>query len=177
VIARELSTINFVKVGNGWLALHHRPRGTDFPTLREMGCTHVVTLLKDSEGAQRDGGMAGKAGLDWFWLPIPNGKYPEGEVHEQLLDAMPKLSQLMDDGNSILIHCSAGIHRTGTVAYALLRWRGLSSTQAMDIIHQTRKETAEGMLKKRMRWGDEHARQVKTQETTWINSAKESANH
>jgi hypothetical protein len=76
VIARELSTLNFVKVGNGWLALHHRPRGMDFPMLREMGCTHVVTLLKDSEGAQRYGELAGKAGLDWFWLPIPNGKYP-----------------------------------------------------------------------------------------------------
>ena len=166
MISRELSTINFVKVGNGRLALHHRPRGTDFPTLREMGCTHIVTLLKESEGAQSYEEMAGQAGLEWFWLPIPNGKYPEGEIHQRLLDAMPKLSQLLDDGNSILIHCSAGIHRTGTVAYALLRWRGLSSPQAMNIIHQTCKETAEGMLKKRMRWGDEHESQVITEETT-----------
>ena len=174
---KEPTTIIFVKVGNGRLALYHRPRIVDFSSLHEMGCTHLITLLKESEGAERYGDMAGKVGIEWFWLPIPDGKYPEGEVHEQLLDAMPRLSQLLDDGNSLLIHCSAGVHRTGMVAYALLRWRGLSSTQAMNIIHQTRKETVEGMLKKRMRWGDEHARQVKTQETTWINSAKESANH
>ena len=154
---KELTTTKFVKVGNGRLALSHRPRVADFPFLYEMGCTHIVTLLKESEGAQRYGDLTEKAGMEWIWLPVPNGKYPEGEVHERLIQALPKLSQLLDNGKSLLIHCSAGIHRTGTVAYALLRWRGLDKLQAMKIIIQVRKETGEGMLEKRMRWGDENA--------------------
>jgi len=170
---KETSTYNFVKVGNGRLALYHRPRGMDFSRLREVGCTHVVTLLKESENAEKYGNMTKNAGLQWIWLPVPNGNYPEGEVHERLIQAMPQLSQLLDEGGSLLIHCSAGIHRTGTVAYGLLRWRGVEGEKAMQIIGTIRKETAEGMMEKRRRWGDENARQIIQQDKTWAHSVKE----
>ncbi len=80
-----LANINFVKVGNGRLALNHRPKYSDFPVLHELGCTHIITLLKESESAQQYGDMASKHGLEWFWLPTPNGKHPDGEVHERLI--------------------------------------------------------------------------------------------
>jgi protein-tyrosine phosphatase len=165
--------IKFVRVGKGRLALYHRPRNEDFPSLREIGCTHIITLLKESEGAERYGNMTRNAGMEWVWISVPNGKYPEGDVHERLIRAMPVLSQLLDDGKSILIHCSAGIHRTGTVAYGLLRWRGLNQKQAMRTIGLTRRETADGMMEKRMRWGDENAQPARQQDTTWLTSVKE----
>jgi protein-tyrosine phosphatase len=175
-VSADTSSYNFVKVGNGRIALNHRPRGADFSHLRKLGCTHVVTLLKESEHAETYGKMTRNAGLTWIWLPVPNGKYPEGEVHERLIQAMPQLSQLIDEGGSLLIHCSAGIHRTGTVAYGLLRWRGIESKEAMRIIGAIRKETAEGMMEKRMRWGDENAREVVQEDKTWAHSVKEFAN-
>jgi protein-tyrosine phosphatase len=171
-----MSEYHFVNVGNGRLALNHRPGGRDFKLLRESGCTHVVTLLKESEFAERIGNKTKNAGLQWVWLPVPNGNYPEGDVHERLLEAMPQLSQLLDEGNSLFIHCSAGIHRTGMVAYGLLRWRGMERDEAMRVIHEMRKETAEGMMEKRMRWGDENAKQKIQQETSWVHSVKESLN-
>jgi len=164
---KETSTYRFVKVGNGRLSLNHRPRGVDFPHLRELGCTHVVTLLKESEHAERMRTFTEASGMTWFWLPVPNGNYPQGEVHERILAAMPQLSQWLDEGRSLFIHCSAGIHRTGTVAYGLLRWRGLDSEEAMKIIAEIRKETAEGMLQKRRRWGDENARQIILEKSWW----------
>lgn len=170
---KERAVYHFVKVGNGRLALYHRPRHTDFADLHEMGCTHVVTLLKESERAAGFGLMAGKAGLDWIWIPVPNGNYPIGEVHERLIEAMPRLSKILDDGGSILIHCSAGIHRTGTVAYGLLRWRGVEREEAMQIIRSARQETADGMMEKRRRWGDENARQLDRQDGSWVHFAKE----
>ena len=170
---KEHSVIAFVKVGNGRLALFHRPGHRTFPGLRTMGCTHVITLLKESEGAQNIGNQAMNAGLEWIWLPVPNGNHPEGEVHKRIIQALPKLSQLLDDGKSILIHCSAGVHRTGTVAYGLLRWRGLSREQALMIIAQTRKETAEGMGEKRMRWGDENATIISHQKLSLIKSIQD----
>jgi len=173
---KNVSTINFVKVGNGRLALFHRPRKVDFEMLRKLGCTHVITLLKDSEHAQLYSNLTKEAGMEWIWLPVPNGKYPEGDVHLRLLQAMPILSKLLDDGGSIVIHCSAGIHRTGTVAYGLLRWRGMNRKQAMNSIHKTRDETAKGMMEKRMRWGDENAGPANQQENTWLHSVKEFAN-
>lgn len=155
---KEPSRYNFVRVGNGWLALNHRPAGRDFPVLKGLGCTHIVTLLKESEFAERIGEQTRKAGMEWIWLPVPNGNHPQGETHDRLFSAMPRLSGLIDEGNSLLIHCSAGIHRTGTVAYGLLRWRGMDRKEAVEVIGKIRKETAEGMLEKRMRWGDENAR-------------------
>jgi len=171
--AKEASPIHFVKVGKGWLALYHRPRHDTFKLARQAGCTHVVTLLKESEFAERYGAQARNAGLTWYWLPVPNGKYPEGEVNERLLAAMPELSRLLDEGNSLLIHCSAGIHRTGLVSYALLRWRGIPSDAAMQIIRESRVETAEGMMDKRKVWGDRHAGHEVPQEITWLASVKE----
>ena len=169
---KEPTRYNFVKVGNGWLALNHRPGGKDFPLLRELGCTHIVTLLKESEFANTVGIHTQSAGLEWIWLPVPNGNYPQGEVHERLLAAMPKLSKLLDEGKSLLIHCSAGIHRTGTIAYGLLRWRGMERDEAMQVIHQIRPVTAEGMLEKRRRWGDENSRQIKSPNSFWVNLLK-----
>jgi len=174
--AKAPSEIHFVNVGRGRLALYHRPRHDTFSTARRMGCTHIVTLLKETENAEKYGNMTRHAGLEWFWLPVPNGKYPEGEVHERLVHAMPELSRLLDEGKSLLIHCSAGIHRTGTVAYGLLRWRGIPSERAMQIIAEARQETAEGMLEKRMKWGDDNARPAASQDSTWLHSVKEFVN-
>jgi protein-tyrosine phosphatase len=168
--------INFEQVGNGRLALFHRPKRTDVPTLFTLGCTHVITLLKESEGAERYGNWTRESGMEWIWLPVPNGKYPDANVRHLLLEAMPKLSWLLDHGNSLLIHCSAGIHRTGMVAYGLLRWRGLDRSQAMQLIDSIRRETAEGMMEKRMRWGDEIARSADSQDLLWYFSAREYVN-
>ena len=162
--------IHFVNVGNGRLALFHRLGHRAFPRLHELGCTHIVTLLKESEGAHNIGQQARNAGFEWVWLPVPNGNHPEGEVHQRIIQAMPQLSQLLDEGKSVLIHCSAGVHHTGTVAYGLLRGRGLDRAQALKLIAEARKETAEGMGTKRMRWGDENARILEYQKLPWTKS-------
>ena len=160
--------VHFVRVGKGRLALYHRPRNADLPLLRKMGCTHIVTLLKESEGAQKIGSAAQNAGLVWIWLPVPNGDFPTGEVHQRLVDALPQLSNLLDEGASLLIHCSAGIHRTGTVAYGLLRWRGESREKALDLISQMRDDTHNEMGEKRLRWGDSITSRATRQKQSWI---------
>ena len=171
---RPPSTIHFVRVGNGRIALFHRPRKADLPNLPKIGCTHLVTLLKESEGAEHIGKLAENARLNWVWLPVPNGKYPQGEVHERLVQALPELSRLLDEGSSLLIHCSAGIHRTGILAYGLLRWRGMNRKKALSVIRRLRKETYEGMGEKRLRWGDDIAADRNLKEVTWIHSVKKS---
>lgn len=99
------------------------------------------------------GDQTKQANMEWVWLPIPNGNHPEGEVHQSLLDAMPRLSHLLDEGNSLFIHCSAGIHRTGMIAYGLLRWRGMEQNEALTIIRMIREETADGRAGKTIALG------------------------
>ena len=45
----------------------------------------------------------------------------------------------------VLVHCAAGIHRTGTVTYSLLRLGGLSAEQAYAHIALIRKDTGKGV--------------------------------
>jgi protein tyrosine/serine phosphatase len=173
---KPASDIHFVKVGRGRLALTHRPGRATFPALGKMGCTHIVTLLREDEGANKVSSLTREAGLTWVWVPVPSGDYPTGEVHERLAKSIPELSALLDEGKSLLIHCSAGIHRTGTVAYGLLRWRGLNRARALKLIGQIRKDTAEGMGEKRMRWGDELAQMNHKRGIPWISSTAASVN-
>ncbi|MFZ1599577.1 MAG: hypothetical protein WAW26_27315, partial [Anaerolineae bacterium] len=50
--------------------------------------------------------------------------------------------------------CAAGIHRTGMVAYALLRWRGFDEPAALALITQMRTHTGVGVQRKQIDWGN-----------------------
>ena len=123
--------------------------------LPSFGCDCVLTLLSAREHADLIGQWVAEAGIEWFWLPLENGKPPQGAAAASILAVLPKLSQMLDDGRSILIHCAAGIHRTGMVAYALLRWRGYEEDAALALITQMRAHTGAGLQKKQINWGNE----------------------
>ena len=59
--------------------------------------------------------------------------------------------EFFESRQKVLVHCAAGIHRTGVVAYALLRWTGLHPKGAIDVIHAMRPETATGVAEWRIR--------------------------
>lgn len=143
-----------MNVGAGRLALDHRPNRQSLPALRDAGCEVVVTLLAAREGAEEIGERVRATGMEWIWLPLENGKLPQGEAHQRLADALPNLSARLDQGQTILIHCSAGIHRTGMLAYGLLRWRGLSDLEAMQILFEARRFTAEGISPVQKQWAE-----------------------
>ncbi len=147
--------LNWIQVGNGKLTLYHRPKHRDISMLPVLGCTQIVTLMSQKEGALVIGKRVQEAGINWLWLPVPNGQYPQGQVHILLLEALPRISQLLDKHQVILIHCSAGIHRTGMLAYALLRWRGYTQTEALELIEQMRPHTSEGIQQRQIDWGND----------------------
>jgi len=91
-------------------------------------------------------------GLKWTWVPLRNGRYPQGEAHERLVAAIPHISQFLDDGEAVMIHCAAGIHRTGMLALAVLFWRGYTEPEALDLIGQMRGHTREGLLPRQFLW-------------------------
>jgi len=128
--------------------------------LAELGCHQVVTLLSHSEGAPHIGKAVQAAGIAWTWLPVAHGKPPQAEEDLRLRRGLPELSGYLDAGSSLLLHCSAGIHRTGMVAYALLRWRGIASNEALDLIAKMRQLTREGLREHHLAWGDHVASEL-----------------
>ena len=149
--------IHWTSIGAGRLALWHRPGRHHFAALRDAGVSHLVTLLLEREGARAIGEQAEATGLSWVWLPLRGAKKPGAVARQSLNEGLAKLSHLVEDGSSLLIHCSAGIHRTGMFAYALLRYRGLSRDEALAMIEQARPHTREGLEAHHLRWGDEVA--------------------
>jgi protein-tyrosine phosphatase len=145
---------NWVNVGKGRLAIGHRPKLKALPALKEAGCTHLLTLLGEREGAMTIGQAAQSVHIEWLWLPLENGD-PPPEVREPEVRAMlERLKLLLGYGRSILVHCSAGIHRTGMISYALLRHVGLAPEQARLTLGELRAVTAEGVGEARVAWGD-----------------------
>ena len=146
--------IALVSVGGGALALTHRPRLKSLPALRARGVTHLVTLLAEREGARQIGDAAVAAGLTWIWTPLDGGDVPSEARAVELRAALARLTSVITGGGQVVVHCSAGIHRTGMFGYALLRQLGLAAGEARAKLAELRGVTAEGVGDDRLAWGD-----------------------
>jgi protein-tyrosine phosphatase len=149
-----MSEPKLVPVSAGALALSHRPKRKDVSRLPALGVTHVVTLLAEREGAKEIGEVVRHAGMTWIWCPLVNGQPPDAQTTETIRPILAELAALVDRGAAVLIHCSAGIHRTGMFGYALLRQLGLEPTAARAKLAELRAVTGEGVGDGRLAWGD-----------------------
>ncbi len=145
----------WVAIGAGRLALWRRPKLAVMSALASAGCDQVVTLLSEREHATSIGDVVQREGMKWTRLPLANGSPPIGDTKMMIVAALSDLSHSLDFGTSMLLHCSAGIHRTGMVAYALLRWCRYTEGQSLDLIAAMRRVTREGMQAKHIQWGND----------------------
>ena len=143
-----------VPVAGGALALFHRPKRNAFSAWRASGITHVVTLLGEREGARELGAAAEHAGLGWVWIPMAGAAVPDDAATRTLLPSIDDVSGIIRRGGRVVVHCSAGIHRTGMLGYALLRRLGLDAEAARGKLLELRAVTAEGVGADRLAWGD-----------------------
>ncbi|HZJ67619.1 MAG TPA: tyrosine-protein phosphatase [Kofleriaceae bacterium] len=112
-----------------------------------------MTLLADADATQL-GGAARKAGLDWIWLPLHNGDPPDPERDDELRGQLERLAAIIAGGGCMVLHCSAGVHRTGLIANALLRVLGLSRGEARALLARRSPVTAAHVGEERLAWGD-----------------------
>jgi protein-tyrosine phosphatase len=153
--ARGVGGVTWAPAGAGRVALRGRPKLALVPHLRSLGCDRLVTLLSAREGALAIGRAAEAANLAWTWSPLENGRTPAAGAHHQLARTAVELGARLGAGESILVHCAAGLHRTGMLAYAVLRAVGLSPEAARATIAEARRETAAAMREHHFAWGDE----------------------
>jgi protein tyrosine phosphatase (PTP) superfamily phosphohydrolase (DUF442 family) len=147
--------IRWVSVGTGRVALSHRPKLKDIAKLPEQGCQRMVTIQGPHESPSQIEKAVRQAALTWTWIAVGDGKFPEGEAHRLLSQGVKEVAAAVQAGESVLIHCSAGIHRTGMFAFALLRWLEFSETEALEKIAEMRPHTREGMHADHIAWGNQ----------------------
>ncbi|HYH96406.1 protein-tyrosine phosphatase family protein [Hyalangium sp.] len=94
------------------------------------------------------------AGIGWIWVPFPGAAVPDSARTDELRQVFRDLRELIAAGSKLVVHCSAGIHRTGMFGYALLRQLGLSADAAHTKLAELRQHTAEGVGPDRLSWGD-----------------------
>lgn len=134
--------------------MSHRPKLKDVVLFPVLGITHVVTLLTEREGAKEIGNAVGQAGLTWIWCPLENAQPPDERRTVELRAVLLELAALVASGHKILVHCSAGIHRTGMFGYALIRQLGEEPAVARAKLSELRAVTGEGVGRDRLAWGD-----------------------
>lgn len=114
----------------------------------------MVTLLTEREAARDIGEAARHAGLSWLWIPMDGASVPDAARTKALLPSLDEVASIIARGGRVVVHCSAGIHRTGMFGYALLRRLGLAPEAARARLAELRAVTAEGVGAERLAWGD-----------------------
>jgi protein-tyrosine phosphatase len=107
----------------------------EFAGLRVLGISHVVSLLEDDE--QKDVGLndeellCERNGMRFTSFPIIDRDVPQKADGLALTSA---LHQDIEDGEHVVIHCRAGIGRTGLIASAVLVSAGHSPDEAIHMV-------------------------------------------
>ena len=111
------------------------------PLLASAGCDRIVTILSVKDRPQGIGRQAQSIGLQWSWLKVATANNMLLQEKMLFKQEVKKIYERVLNNESVLIHCSAGLHRTGMFAYALLRKGGCGHQKAISLIGEMRKET------------------------------------
>ena len=107
--------------------------------MAESGADVVVCLCEAAELAGRyDGYVAWLRAADGdaaLHRPVPDFHVPTPEALHALLD---DIDARLEAGETVLLHCGAGIGRTGTVAAAVLLRHGVALDDALDVVRTSR---------------------------------------
>ena len=111
----------------------------EFIGLKRLGVNTVISLLEKEEekdvGLEAERSLCHKHNLEFIAFPIPDRGLPN--TRDALILAS-KLYQQIISGKHIVIHCRAGIGRTGIIAGAVLVKSGIDATNALELISSAR---------------------------------------
>lgn len=103
------------------------------------GAATVVCLVERHELADRYPAYVAwlqrPAAADVVWFPIPDLHAPEPEQAAPFVD---DLVRRLGAGETLVVHCGAGMGRAGTVAVCVLNRLGMPLTDALDAVSGAR---------------------------------------
>jgi hypothetical protein len=136
----------------GALAIGHRPPLRALGPMRRAGFTHIVTILAENENPHAIGTAAQAAELGWLWVQLGSTKSLPARGKAEIGAALTAMTAMLRDGGRLYLHCSAGIHRTGMIAAALLFRLGCADGQVRETLAALRPITAQDVGDARLEW-------------------------
>lgn len=119
-----------IQVGKGTLTLGHRPKMKAMYGFPES-YDRVVTLLSKYEDPDSIKYRCRSINIKWTHLPL---LHVLKENPRTVAEYAHTVYEFLQAGERVYLHCSAGIHRTGYVAYLVLCEAGYSKDHALNII-------------------------------------------
>jgi protein-tyrosine phosphatase len=129
----------------GRLGISSRPRGGDWLedeilSWRDQGVDEVVSLLEPEEVEQLnlkdESRLVRRERLKFRSFPIPDRNIPQSRDSARSL--ISNLSDALQKGKRVLIHCRQGVGRSGMIAAAVLMDGGVEMHGAIGLVREAR---------------------------------------
>lgn len=133
------------KIGNGFLAAMAKPVPgefieEEFAGIANEGVNQIVSLLEKHEeytvGLREEEALTTKNSMRFVSYPIPDMSLP-GSVGS-FSRFTYEIYQQISEGINTVVHCRAGIGRTGMVTAGILLHDGMAPEEAFELISEKR---------------------------------------
>lgn len=130
--------------------------------IAELGIDRVVCLvpLKEIEHKSPDYARAicsGSMLIPWEYFPIQD--FGVSPAREAFLALARSLADRLENGEKILIHCSGGVGRSGTLAVSVLLASGLSLKEAQAIVREAGSQPETEAQQQLVHWVEQKIKQ------------------
>ncbi|NJL51492.1 MAG: protein phosphatase [Hydrococcus sp. SU_1_0] len=108
-----------------------RPPLEDLPQLYQVGMRGIVSVMDEPSGIKE----YRESGFEALWLPTTGGKPP---TIEQVKQFVQFTEPLLENNQPVVVHCTSGNRRTGTLLAAYLVAQGENPEKAIAFVQQVR---------------------------------------
>lgn len=156
---KELNFFN-LKGSNSKVACHSKPKIKEIPFIVEKyKVNFIYTLQHKKENPGLIEQKCKNCNINWNQLPLEAATIEYFECEETIkliIDNLLYIYNILKNEEIILyIHCAAGVHRTGTILYSILRMFGESKESALKAIKFIRLETFNNVGEERINYAEE----------------------